>query len=104
MIDSVTGLTTSIEHKECSQSHKTLGKMENPSRNYDDETARITEKADGFGHHVLASSLTQPQAQRLYTSMFLPSVCYGFSSGTISIAQAERAQSHFIMAILPKLG
>lgn len=104
MTDSVTGLPTLIEHEDCSQSHKTLGKIENPSGNYDDESARIREKADGFGHHVLASGLTQPQAHRLYTSMFLPSLCYGFASGTLSIAQAERAQSFFISALLPKLG
>ena len=52
MIDSATGLSTNIEHKECSESHKTLGKLENPSGNYDDVAARIKDKADVFGHRV----------------------------------------------------
>lgn len=104
IVDSSTDTRTTIEHKECSESHKTLGKMENPSGNYDDEAIRIKDKADGYGHYISASGLNRLEAYVLYIRMFLPAITYGFSSGAMSIAQCERAQSHAMLAFLPKLG
>ena len=100
---SETDMDIQIEHRAGTKSHKTLGKMENPSGNYEDETKRITEKAEGFAHKVLASGLNAIEALVLHNTIYLPAVCYSFASGTMTIQQAESAQSHFTLAILPKL-
>ena len=104
LIDSVTKEPTVIEHKPCSESHKTLGKMENPTGNYDDESKRITEKADGYAYKIAASGLSYLETITLHNTMYLPAVSYGLQSGTLSLKQAEKAQSKMILAILPRLG
>ena len=101
--DSETDMDIQIEHMAGTTSNKTLGKMENPSGNYDDETEMITEKANGFAHKVLASGLTAIEALVLRNTIYIPAVCYGFASGTMTIKHAESAQSHLTLAILPKL-
>ena len=39
LVNSTTNNNTTIEHKACTQSHKTLGKMENPSRSQNKKTS-----------------------------------------------------------------
>ena len=104
LTNSVTNVSTPIDHKPCHKCHKTLGKLENPSGNYDDEAARIRSKADSFANHVQSSALSADEAGILYSTIYIPSVCYGFASGCMSLKQAEKAQSQFTMAILPRLG
>ena len=62
--------------------------MGNSSGNYDGETKRITDKVNGFVHKVLASGLKAIEALVLHNTIFLPAVCYGFASGTMTIQQA----------------
>ena len=104
LVSSVTTNPTPIEHKPCTESHKTLGKLENPSGNYDDEANRIKLKADAFALKVKLSALSLEEAGVLYSSIYVPSICYGLQSGCLTLKQAEKAQSQFTMAILPRMG
>ena len=78
--------------------------MENPSGNYNDEAIRIKEKADDFAQKVITSALTAQEAQKLYHTIYIPSVSYGLASGCMTQSQAEQAQSKLTTAILTPLG
>jgi hypothetical protein len=103
LTDPETGELFPIAQQECDTSHKTLGSMETPSGNYADETKRLREKAKKFASNIATNSLNAREGSALYFSIFLPSITYSLSSGTLSLADAQSIQSPVTRAILPAM-
>jgi hypothetical protein len=103
LTDPETGESFPIAQQKCDTSHKTLGSMESPSGNYADETTRLREKAKKFASNIATNSLNAREGSALYFSIFLPSITYSLSSGTLSLADAHSIQSPVTRAILPAM-
>jgi hypothetical protein len=86
------------------KSHKTLGAMESPSGDYSDEHLRLREKSNGKAIRIASAQLSIAEANRLYFSVYVPSMTYSLAVGTLPLDEAARVQSHAIRAILPAMG
>jgi hypothetical protein len=104
LVDSETSNDIDIENKPCHESHKTLGAMENPTSLYSDEVARLHAKALSIAGKVSCSSVRPIEARLMYNSMYLPSIGYSLSAGTLTIAQAARIQSPITQAFVTLMG
>ena len=63
-----------IDEKPPTQSHKTLGIMENPSGNYTDEYASLQQKSQHWRNCISNQYLNRQESKLFYQSFFIPSI------------------------------
>jgi hypothetical protein len=102
--DSETGEPIELEVRDCSKSHKTLGALECPSGNYNNEALRIREKARGLGQRIATASLRPHMALLVKNTRVEPAVGYSLPVGAMSEEQAHKAQGVVVQPLLQALG
>jgi hypothetical protein len=104
IMDSETGEPIELEVRDCSKSHKTLGALECPSGNYNDEALQICEKARGLGQRIATASLRPHEALLVKNTRVEPAVGYSLPVGAMSKEQAHKAQGVVVQPLLQALG
>jgi hypothetical protein len=102
--DSETGAPIELDVRDCTQSHKTLGALECPSGNYNDEALRIREKSRGLGQRIATASLRPHEALLVKNTRVEPALGYSLAVGTMSEEQAHKAQGVVVQPLLQALG
>jgi len=103
ILSSETGARVRISSKSPHDSHKTLGIMENPSGNYDDEYNSILFKAQKWKNSISNQYLSCQESKIFYQSFFLPSIRYHLTVGTFTNAQLHQIQHPTLQLILPRI-
>jgi hypothetical protein len=104
IIDSETSLPIQINALQSNISHKTLGILETPNGNNNDEYLRLQNKSKTMARSIAAATISSADASTLYYTMFLPSITYSLTVGTLTKKQLNQIQVPVKEAILPKLG
>jgi hypothetical protein len=102
--DSETGEPIEIDVRDCTKSHKTLGALECPSGDYNDEALRLREKARGLGQRIATASLMPHEALIVKNTRVEPALGYSLPVGTMSEEQAHKAQGVVVQPLLQALG
>jgi hypothetical protein len=104
LTSSETNLPIEIKQKDCKESHKTLGSMENPSRIFNDELTRITNKIATYAGKFTQVKASQHDVYTLQDSFYIPSVGYTLPTTQFSMNELSRAQQPAVAALLQALG
>ena len=104
LFSSETGLPVTITEKPPTHSHKTLGIMENPNGNYEDEYTNLRNKSARWRDSIINQHLTRPEIKLFYQSFYLPSISYHLTINTFTEIQLEKIQHPIIQVILQRLG
>ena len=93
-----------ITHRDCHNSHKTLGVMENPLGNNAGERERLQTKASKMAQLISAGSLTRLDASVLYRSVYLSSTGYSLPVTTLTEKELSKIQGAPVQALLSGMG
>ena len=104
IISSETGKQEVIWKKSPMESHKTLGIMENPSGDYQDEYNHLKQISEKWRTNISNQYMNRQESWLFYTSFYLPSLRYHLTVGTYTNAQLERIQHPLVQLILPRIG
>lgn len=69
--NSKTGEEVTIERKECSESHKTLGAIENPTGDFHEEVKRLLEKSRKMAQCISSATVRRSEAITIFRSMYM---------------------------------
>ena len=84
------------------ESHKTLGILENPSGNYTDEYQSILQLSTQWTNKIRSQHLTRQETILFYQSFYIPSIRYHLTVGTFITDELDRIQHPVLETILPK--
>ncbi len=93
-----------IEQRDCRQSHRTLGVMENPSMDYSDHKKYLQSKGKSLALHLSASQVNPTESWVAYRSIYLASMRYSLAATSFSQWDFNHIQSFPIQCILNKMG
>ena len=93
-----------ITHRDCHNSHKTLGVMEDLSGNNAGERERLQTKASKMAQLISAGSLTRSDASVLYRSVYLGSMGYSLPVTTFTEKELSKIQGAPVQALLSGMG
>ena len=95
---------TSIEHKDCSAPHKTLGVMKAPNQSQAGEIIRLTTKCNNHAQAILSNSVTSSDSTVAYRVYHLTSVGYSLGTTYISLKDLTKVQGRAVSAFLATSG
>jgi hypothetical protein len=101
---SETGKDIEIQQRDCAESHKTLGSMENPSRVFHAERDRLAAKNQSFAGKFTQVQASQQDVYTLYDSFYIPSMCYTLPTTQFTMAELHKIQNSATSSILHALG
>jgi hypothetical protein len=93
-----------LEYKSPFTAHKTLGTHKSPAGN---QKAAFRVKKKKNDHHakiIARSPFDRVDTWTYYHAIYLPSLCYSFPSGHLTVSQCEQLQSTVKSVVLPKYG
>jgi hypothetical protein len=97
--------TTTIEHRECSQAHKTLELHLTPNGDHDAQAKELKLKSEYFAAGMSKAPLSHYEARSTaYWMMWLPSMQYCLPCSHMTRCQLHNVQKKMISTSLSKMG
>jgi hypothetical protein len=93
-----------IRHFDCTTSHKTLGVMENPSLNYEEEWSRLCDKVTALTSHLVVDPMYPGDASTMYSSILMPSVGYSLVAMSFDRDKMDNLNSRPLSLVLRQMG
>lgn len=93
-----------VQQKDCSEAHKTLGAFKNPSESSDAQFKYLQKKTADFSRLVNGAAVKRHEGRVLHQSMYTPSVKYGLGASVLKPSQIDKIQNPAIAAILSSMG
>lgn len=103
IIDHSTGQMETIEQRNCTTPHETLGIWES-IQNVSEEHTRIQEKCALLSRRVTMAAVPRSHTPTLYNAYILSSLGYGLQVGTLTFKQTCKMQQPLVAALLNSFG
>jgi hypothetical protein len=81
-----------IDHRDVSQTHRTLGIWPTPEGNQEKQCSKSLAKSRRFASGCIKAPMTRYEAATAYWTMWLPSITFGFSATTMTVKQLDKIQ------------
>jgi hypothetical protein len=98
------GKEAEIEHKDCTEDHRTLGVMTGPQSTQKAEYKKLETKGSDLGRHVAASHMSRIHANLCYAYVYLGTMGYSLAVTHFTEKQLAKIQSKPIRALMSAMG
>jgi exonuclease III len=93
-----------IVHKDCSETHTTLGMEKNPAQKHKQAVLAIRNKNDEFARHLASSDATPEEAMTAYFTINRPGATYSLQTTSIEKKDLDKADMKVKHTVLQKSG